>query len=267
MRQIHKRAKRSIIWKIPIEEFQNHVQSSTSLSELLNKCGLENKGGNTNTLKRRLIEEKIDYSHIPLGIDSNKGRKFYNLGKMTIEEVNLNLLIKDSKFSRDTVKRYLKHYNLLPYICNECKIHPVWNNKPLSLQLDHKNGISNDNNINNLQWICPNCHSQTDTYAGKKHKKIFLCPCGNERCKTSILCNTCYQKSENRTTQYNSTSREFTRKVIRPSKETLEKEILEVPMTHLGKKYGVSDNAVRKWCKSYGINVSNGRGYWSKSNL
>lgn len=45
-----------------------------------------------------------------------------------------------------------------------------WNNKALSLQLDHINGVNTDNRVENLRWLCPNCHSQTDTY-GSKNKK------------------------------------------------------------------------------------------------
>lgn len=54
------------------------------------------------------------------------------------------------------------------------------------------------------------------------------------------------------------------RGVEKPKKETLEKEVFEIPMTKLGEKYGVSDNAVRKWCKAYEIDVPSARGYWTK---
>ena len=130
-----------------------------------------NKGGNVTTIKKRLEEDNIDYSHIPLGVASNKGRIFYDLCKMSKEEVVKYLFVTNSKFCRDTVKRYLKHYDILPYVCKNCKTTPIWDNKPLSLQLDHINGIGNDNNLENLRWLCPNCHSQTETFAGRNNKK------------------------------------------------------------------------------------------------
>jgi 5-methylcytosine-specific restriction endonuclease McrA len=46
----------------------------------------------------------------------------------------------------------------------------MWFDKKLSLHLDHKNGINNDNKIKNLRFLCPNCHSQTSTYGGKSRK-------------------------------------------------------------------------------------------------
>ena len=70
------------------------------------------------------------------------------------------------------LKERLVKEGILEYKCAECGI-SKWNNKPLSLHLDHINGINNDHRIENLRFLCPNCHSQTDTYAGKnrKHKK------------------------------------------------------------------------------------------------
>ncbi len=67
-------------------------------------------------------------------------------------------------------KRILKE-NVLKKECNVCKI-SSWNNKPISLHLDHINGISTDHRLNNLRFLCPNCHSQTDTYCGKNKKLV-----------------------------------------------------------------------------------------------
>ena len=55
--------------------------------------------------------------------------------------------------------------------CAICKMDPIWNNKPITLQLDHINGDHFNNNIENLRLLCPNCHSQTDTYTGRNCKK------------------------------------------------------------------------------------------------
>lgn len=70
-----------------------------------------------------------------------------------------------SSYPRHKLKaRFLK---LVPYVCAECGIGGEWNGRRLVLQLDHKNGIHNDNRRENLQLICPNCHSQTPSYAGR----------------------------------------------------------------------------------------------------
>lgn len=62
-------------------------------------------------------------------------------------------------------KRLIKE-NIIKNECNICKI-DLWNNRPISLHLDHINGDSTDHRIDNLRFLCPNCHSQTDTYCGK----------------------------------------------------------------------------------------------------
>lgn len=51
--------------------------------------------------------------------------------------------------------------------CSVCGLLNIWNGKELKLELDHINGIANDNRIENVRLICPNCHSQTDTYKAK----------------------------------------------------------------------------------------------------
>lgn len=60
---------------------------------------------------------------------------------------------------------------------NNCTVTNIWNDKYISLHLDHIDGNSLNHNLNNLRLLCPNCHSQTDTYAGKnnKRKNTSLC--------------------------------------------------------------------------------------------
>ncbi len=55
----------------------------------------------------------------------------------------------------------------IPYVCGTCGLGPVWNNKEIVLQISHKDGDSINNERSNLHFECPNCHSQTDDYAGK----------------------------------------------------------------------------------------------------
>jgi transposase len=75
------------------------------------------------------------------------------------------------KTSRVHLKRKLIQQGILKEICDECKLEPWWNGKKLVLHLDHINGLPKDNRLENLRLLCPNCHSQTETYAGKKTKR------------------------------------------------------------------------------------------------
>jgi 5-methylcytosine-specific restriction endonuclease McrA len=65
-----------------------------------------------------------------------------------------------------TVRKYF--LEISKYICIGCGLSGKWNSKPLTLQLHHKDGNNKNHNRNNLQWLCPNCHSQTETYVGKR---------------------------------------------------------------------------------------------------
>lgn len=90
---------------------------------------------------------------------------FPKKSKLTSDEV----FIKGSKVSNNTVKARLRELNL-EFKCKECGVGEEWNGKPLSLQLEHVNGLSTDNRIENLVLLCPNCHSQTETFSGRNKK-------------------------------------------------------------------------------------------------
>lgn len=168
--QRSKRPKKSSIWKIPTTELQQALQNSVSISQILKHFGLANIGGNYVTLRQRLEQEGIDYSHIPRGIGSNKGKKFPEVC-MTLEECKKTVFVHNSTYTRKTARRYLLRYELIDYGCELCANPGAWQDKKLSLQLDHKDGVRNNHHLENLRWLCPNCHSQTDTFAGKSNKK------------------------------------------------------------------------------------------------
>lgn len=72
-------------------------------------------------------------------------------------------------FSRNTIRRHLKA--LRPYRCEICGLEGVWQNKPLTLIIDHINGNPYDCRLENLRFVCPNCDSQLPTYKGRNRGK------------------------------------------------------------------------------------------------
>lgn len=223
--------RRSPIWEMSRDDLQSLISNSQSYKEVLSCFGLQAKGNNINTLKKRINEDMIDDSNI-----RNMPRTFMaNSISRTPKE---KIFIRDSLVSRIVAKRRIISDNIIDSsVCAECKMGKEWNGKPLVLILDHINGISNDHRIENLRFLCPNCNSQTATFAGRQLKKTHLCKtCGlQKKTKYSDMCSIC--------------SKKLTRKVDRPSKEELLEILKEESYVAVGKKYGVSDNAVRKWLK------------------
>jgi Zn finger protein HypA/HybF involved in hydrogenase expression len=155
------RKKRSVIWSMPANQFAALVKKATSIGTILQHFGLQNKGGNHNTVRRRIVADGLDISHIPLGRGSNKNRSFGP--RRSLKE----LLVKNSDYRGRHLKKRLIQSNTIPHKCADCGLGPKWRGKKLVLQLEHKNGDSRDNRLKNLCLLCPNCHSQTSTFAGR----------------------------------------------------------------------------------------------------
>lgn len=223
------------IWDLGRDEFKEIIQASESYSDALRKIGLQLTGGNLHTLKNRILSENLNVQHILL-----YKPKVNRPSSLPLEE----LLVKDSPVSSSKGLRVrLLREGLLKNKCEKCGIGPDWQGESLTLELDHIDGDNKNNELSNLRILCPNCHSQTETFGGKNIKKItpvriYYCQeCYEEVHKGSRKCVDCANKKQ--------------RKAERPPKEELLRLILTKPFTQIGKDYGVSDNAVRKWCKRY----------------
>jgi len=90
-------------------------------------------------------------------------------GKGIKKNIKKRILNLEEYATRASIRKIIIKENLIEYKCSECSIQ-AWNNKPLSLHLDHINGMNNDNRLENLRFLCPNCHSQTETYTGRNKK-------------------------------------------------------------------------------------------------
>lgn len=245
----------SPIWKVERDVLEKIVRERDTLSSILLYFGLINKGGNFKTLKHRLREDNIDFSHIVLGRAHSKGKRFPGKAKPLVEYMTEN-----SSYNRSSLKKRMIAEGMMENKCYICGMEPKWNGKTLVMVLDHINGVWNDSRRENLRLLCPNCNSQQPTFAGRTLRKFYHCVvCGEEIGKGHQNCKKCAAK---RRVVFNKPISR--RKVIdRPSKEDLLKMVWEEPTTTIAIKFGVSGNAVGKWCKKYGITKPS-RGYWAK---
>jgi hypothetical protein len=89
-------------------------------------------------------------------------RSFRRGGKRTVAEA-LTVGAKRDKY----IRRLILKHNIIPYVCGGCGLVDSWQGEPLVLELDHINGDPADNRVENLRFLCPNCHSQTETFASR----------------------------------------------------------------------------------------------------
>jgi hypothetical protein len=169
------------------------------------------------------------------------------------------VLVVDSLYHRGKLKERLYEAGLKDRRCELCGQDERWQGRPMSLILDHINGVPTDNRLENLRIVCPNCAATLDTHCGRK---LRLEPrdcllCGRSfapKTSTQRYCSrTCGQRRV-KTTTY--AARPQTRKVERPTLEQLQADLATMSYLAVGRKYGVSDNAVRKWLRWYEREVS-----------
>lgn len=265
-----------------VEEFKRIVRESHSRTEVLKKLGYKQAGGNHSYLESQIKRFGLDISHFV------NNPKIWSKGKNSFTDSRVKrcqnrkdqseIFKKDNFCQTNPVVIKILIESGMEYKCNICNI-KKWNEKPLRLRLDHINGDRFDYRKENLRLICPNCDSQTDTFCRgmrKKTKKIhtpwwnflsmdntktivvkdkcnptnyktekcILCGGPAARCAKLKICMKCWKIKS--------------RRVERPSYEQLLKDISETNYSSTGKKYGVSDNAIRKWIRCYKKEINAG---------
>lgn len=223
-------AKETIMSRITDQEFEEIVKTSKSLNEIGIRCGYSNHSGASSAIiKKRILDQGLEFSTLRGGEN----------GTIRTDE---EIFVTDSPVCQSTLRRRYIAGRFSEYKCAICGQIPIWQGKELVLTLDHINGHNKDNRLENLRWVCPNCDRQLDTFAGRniqyEDNQNYCIDCGAPIIRSSTRCPACAAKENG--------LRE--RKVVRPDRDTLKSLIRTQSFVQIGQRYGVSDNAVRKWC-------------------
>lgn len=236
------------------------VRTSTTRGEVLTKMGLSPGGGNYHVLKMKC--QKFD---IPLHYERD-------ISHLTVTNTRPDdeVFCEDSTYTQRTgIKKRLIRDHGFEYKCVDCGLEGEWNGKPIVLTLEHKNGVRNDNRLENLCFLCPNCHSQTETYAGRNISRAgrFCTECSTWLTSATKNC----PKGCNKPVVGPAVAKVKVRKdpaldlrrskrgVPKPEREKIvwlpTSELIALVESHgyskTGRMLGVSDNAIRKRIRTH----------------
>ena len=145
------------------ERLEETVSESNCWFDWLEKLGIPKSGCNYRTLKNKAKKYGIDTSHF-----NYEYARTHNGVRMLKNRNNEDIFSYGSRINKSNLKKeYIKRILNGEYKCECCGI-TEWNGKPIVLQIHHKDGDNKNNTVENLQLICPNCHSQTNNFSNKK---------------------------------------------------------------------------------------------------
>jgi hypothetical protein len=226
-------------------EAREAIAESLNWSAALRKLGYCPTGGNTVTLKKYAAEWRISTDHF----DPYASLRAIRLrNPIPLEQV----LVEGSTYSRGHLKERLFREGLKTRSCDLCGQGEVWRGKRMSLILDHVNGVRDDHRLENLRIVCPNCAATLDTHCGRNLPRIRECVrCGRQFEPKDRRQRHCSFACGSRWVGRKGRANPKLRRVERPPYEQLLREIEATSYLAVGRRYGVSDGAVRKWVRQY----------------
>lgn len=150
-------ARKSLAEKVSDSEFAEIVKRSTTVKDVSIALGYT-----TGRTAKGRVTSRIEQ----LGLCVKHFRNWVQYGLVPTEE----LLVKGSSVNNQTIKKRVLAERLLKNQCTMCGNLGTHNGKPLVLHLDHIDGDNSNNELSNLRMLCPNCHSQTETFAGRNKR-------------------------------------------------------------------------------------------------
>jgi hypothetical protein len=217
-----------------------------SWAETLRILEYRSAGGNWKTLQKYAALWEIPTDHFDAHAASLAGLRRSAFRSIPLEEV----LVEGSAYNRHNLKQRLLAEGLKAPCCELCGQGEMWRGRRLALILDHVNGVPDDHRLENLRIVCPNCAGTLPTHCGRKNKRPP---------RTCALCGSSFE-AKRREQRYCSrecgqrvawVNRKGRRKVARPSYEQLLTEIETTSYRAVGRRYGVTDNTIRKWVRQY----------------
>lgn len=238
--------RRRIMVSISDEAFADIVAKSTCYADVVRALGLR-VGPSYNTVKRRVACQGLSIAHFTPWHSAHRA-KVSEKQAIPLSEI----LVVGRAYNSNQLKKRLIKEGLVAYRCVACDNTGEWQQKPLTLQLDHINGNHVDNRLENLRILCPNCHSQTPTSGGgKPHDAISYCPDCNEpfggHGKRCAACATRYQKKHAKT--------------LWPTEKVLQTMVWEAPLHEVAKRLGCSRTGLAKHCRKLTLSLPP-CGYW-----
>ena len=230
------------------QEARDAIAASATLTEALRRLGVCHTGGARNVLKKWVEIWEISTAHF----DPDAARVRALARARSQPRPLVELLVPHSTANRGRLKERLYDEGLKERRCERCGQGEEWNGARMSLILDHLNGVRDDNRLENLRILCPNCNATLDTHCGRSLRR---------KPRSCLRCSTEFQPAH-ATQRYCSRAcgmrhdrrghpRFAARRAERPPLDQLRAEIAELGWVGTGRKYGVSDDAIRKWVRAY----------------